>query len=172
MSRIFAPLDDALIERLFQPVSDFFSYRFGVGHSGAACLSLDVASVGWILARARGLSSAVMAWDAGASFVRLVVLLLGLMALISLRIAFRRTEGKRQANPLRLSMRPHRAVVLVMLTARVMQWALAPHSVAGLGDMADVAMVLFATVALYLGACAESPPVKRGWLAMVGVGAR
>jgi len=172
MRSLFAPLDDVLIGRLFQPMADFIALRFGLGRGRAACLCLDIASVGWIVARARALSDAVLSWDAGASFLHLAILLMGLLALISLRVLFRRAGSKPIANPLRVSMRPHRAIVLLMLAARVMQ----PHAVsrgfADLGDVADVAMLLFAAVALYLGACTERPPVRRACSTMAGAGAR
>lgn len=161
MRKTFGPLDDILIERLFQPVSDFITYRIGISRSATACFCVDVASLGWIVSRVRGLSDSVVAWDAGSSFLNLAFVLLGLVALISLRTVFRRTAGNKQANPLRLTMRPHRAIVLLMLAARLMQLR-AP----GLGDAADIAMLLFATSALYLGACAERPPVRRGWAAL------
>jgi hypothetical protein len=169
---MFASFDDSLIERVFQPVADFLLHHLSLGRSGAACLCVDVASVGWILARARALSAAVLRWDAGASFLDLIVLLLGLLALISLRTLFRRTSGKPNANPLRLVMRPHRAVVLLMLAARAVQLSAVPSGLADLGDVADVAMLLFGAAALYLGACTERPPLKRVCSAMAGSGAR
>ena len=156
MRKTFAPLDDVLIERLFQPFADFVGDRIGVGRHAAACFCLDVASLAWIVSRAGGLSDAVAACDAGAAVFDLSLLLLGLVALISLRALFRRAAG-RQANPLRAAMRPHRAVVLLMLLTRLAQLH-AP----GLADAADTAMLLCATSALYLGACTERPPIRRG----------
>ncbi len=103
----------------------------------------------------------VGAWDAGTAALDTTLLLLGLVALISLRALFRRAWRK-QANPLRLAMQPHRAIVLLMLASRLMQLR-AP----GLTDVADLAMLLCAASALYLGACAERPPIRRGWGASV-----
>lgn len=156
MRKTFATLDDVLIEWLFQPASDVIAHRIGIGRAGAACFCVDIASLSWITSRAGGLSDAVVAWDAGTAFLDLVLLLLGLAALTSLRTLFRRA-GRKQGNPLRPAMRPHRAVVLLMLAARLLQLQ-APD----LACAADIAMLVFATSALYLGACTERPPVRRG----------
>jgi hypothetical protein len=161
MRKTFAPLDDLLIERMFQPVSDMLAHRIGLSRTAVACFCLDIASLSWIVSRSRGLSDAVLAWDPGASFLDLALLLLGLIALISLRTLFRRA-GRKQANPLRVAMRPHRAIVLLMLACRLVQLQ-AP----GLADAADLAMLLCAAAALYLGACAERPPVRRGWTSLI-----
>jgi hypothetical protein len=162
--KTFAPVDDVLIERLFQPVSDVLAYRTGLGRATAACFCIDLASLSWIASRAGEMSGSVAAGNAGAAVLEFSFLLLGLAALISLRTLFRRAGGK-QGNPLRLAMRPHRAVVLLMLAARLLQLQ-AP----GLGEAADLAMLMFAASALYLGACNERPPVRRRWLASVPAG--
>ena len=101
------------------------------------------------------------AHDDGSAFLGLLFLLLGLVALISLRTLFRRAKGK-HGNPLRMTMQPHRAIVLMMLVARLLQLQ-APS----LADAADVAMLTFATFALYLGACVEPPPVQSPSAALV-----
>jgi hypothetical protein len=157
MRKSFAPLDDVLIERLFQPVSDLISDRISVSRTAAACFCIDLASLSWIVSRARGLADAFAGWDAGAASLGLGLLLLGLVALMSLRTLFRRA-APRQANPLRQTMRPHRAIVLLMLVAR-----LAELHTPGLADVADLVMLMCAGSALYLGACAERPPVRRFW---------
>jgi hypothetical protein len=155
----FASFDAFLIERLFQPACNLLAKRFGVAPASAAGFCIDVASLGWIISRVPQLSKEVMTWDAMAATLHLVILLLGLTALIGLRAVFRRQAGRqtgRQANPLRQTMRPHRAVLLVMLIARLAQFQ-AP----GIAEFADMAMLLAAIAALYLGACAERPPVHR-----------
>jgi hypothetical protein len=163
MRKTFAPLDDVLIERLFQPVSNLVSHRVGVGRGAAACFCIDIASLSWIVSRVGALSNAVAIWDASAAFLDVTFLLLGLVALVSLRTLFRRANGK-QANPLRMAMQPHRAIVLAMMVARVLQ-----YNAATLGDAADLGMLLFAASALYLGACAEPPPVRRAATAFAAV---
>jgi hypothetical protein len=155
MPKTFARLDDALIERLFQPASDLMSDRIGVSRSSAACFCVDIASLAWIVARMPGLSGSVTAWNSRMALMNMSLLLLGLVALLSLRTLFRRAGGK-LANPLRPAMRPHRAIVLLMLVASLVRFQ-AP----ALADAADLAMLLFAASALYLGACAERPPVRR-----------
>lgn len=160
MRNTFAPLDDALIERLFQPASDSISHQTGLSRVGAIGFCVDLASLSWIMSRVGGVSDAVAAWDASTAFLDIALLLLGLVALLGLRTLFRRAGGK-QGNPLRMAMRPHRAIVLLMLLARLAQLR-AP----ALADMADLAMLVFAAAALYLGACAERPPVPRIWAAV------
>ena len=161
MRKTFAPLDDALFEKLFQPVSDFMSHRLGLGRATTACHFIDVASLAWIVSRAQGLSKSVTAWDAAASFGDMAMLLLGLLALLSLRTLFRRA-GRKQANPLRQVMQPHRAIVLMMLAARLTQL-----HISALADVADLAMLICAASALYLAACAERPPLRRGYASLV-----
>jgi hypothetical protein len=156
MRKRFAALDDVLIERVFQPVSDLISNQIGLSKAMTACICIDIASISWIVSRTRGLSSAVTAWDPVATFLDLALLLLGLAALISLRSLFRRAATRKQANPLRLAMQPHRAIVLLMLATRLTQLP-----TFDLTDAADVAMLLCASSALYLGACVERPPVRR-----------
>ncbi len=155
MRKTFASIDDTLIERLFQPVTDRLANRLGFGRANAACACIDAASLSWIVSRARGLSDAAESWQVATSFFEVSILLLGLVALLSLRTLFRRA-GTRQANPLRQAMRPHRAIVLLMLAARLAQL----HT-PNLSDLADVAMLVCAGSALYLGACAERPPLRR-----------
>jgi hypothetical protein len=156
MRKTFAALDDVLIERVFQPISDLISNQFGFSKGTTACASIDLASIAWIVSRARGLSGGVTAGDAGAALLDLALLLLGLAALISLRSLFRRAATGKQANPLRQAMQPHRAIVLLMLATRLTQLP-----TFDLTDAADLAMLLCASSALYLGACVERPPVRR-----------
>jgi hypothetical protein len=161
MRKIFAPLDDALIERLFQPISDLIWYRLGMGRGTTACFCLDFASLSWIVSMSRRLSDAMVAWNPTAGSQDVLLLLLGLVALISLRTLFNRARGK-PGNPLRAAMQPHRAILLLMLAARLFQLHLL-----GLADAADIAMLAFATSALYLAACTERPPIRRSWAAIV-----
>lgn len=161
MRQMFAPLDDMLIERLFQPLSDLITYRAGGDRAGTACLCINLASFAWIVSRAPGLSDAVLSWRSGTACLDLLFLLLGLVALISLRTLFRRA-GRKHGNPLRPAMQPHRAIVLLMIATRLLQLQ-SP----GLAEAADIAMLIFATSALYLGACTEPPPVRRDLAVLV-----
>jgi hypothetical protein len=155
MPKAFGSLDDALFERLFQPASDLISYHTGLGRGAVACFCVDIACLAWIVSCAPVLTVTVVAWN-GATACGLVLPLLGLVALVSLRMLFRRT-GNNPANPLRLAMQPHRAVVLLMLVA-----GLARLHTVSLADAADLAMLMSAASALYLGACVERPPLRRG----------
>lgn len=155
MRRWFTPLDDKIIHAVFQPLTDMMADRFGLDRPRLACFCLDLSILGWLLARLPALSDAVTAWDPMSAVPRLVILLLGVVALLALRTVFRRFGGKPGANPLRLSMRPHRAIVLLLLVSRPLQFGMA-----NLGDVADMGMLLFAALGLYLGACSE-PPAKR-----------
>lgn len=156
MRKTFARLDDALIERVFQPLSDFAAHRIGLGRTKVACFCVDFASLAWIVSRVSGLSNTVAAWDATTAFIDLAMLLLGMVALIALRTLFRKA-GAREGNPLRLSMQPHRAIVLLMLLSRLVQL-----QASGFSGLADLAMLLFAASALYLSACAERPVIRLG----------
>ncbi len=162
MRRFFGPFDDALFERLFQPLTSFLTHRFGLRRRGVACLCIDAATIGWIIARAGGLSKTITEDDVSTAILHLALLLLGIGALISLRSLFRRI-GDRSANPLRVSMLPHRAVILLLLAARVVHPA---HG--SLDEAADLAMLLFTWAALYLGACSEPPPLRRSAGDLVG----
>lgn len=151
----FASVDDVLIERLFQPACNFIQPCFGIGRAAAACFCLDLASLSWIFSRTGSMSDAMAQDDIAAAAFGTTLLLLGLAALVSLRTLFHRVDGT-QGNPLRQAMRPHRGIVLLMLVARLLQLE-APD----LGVAADLAMLLFVSFALYLGACVEGPRIKR-----------
>jgi hypothetical protein len=155
MQRHFARLDDALIERVFQPLADAITQRFGLGRLRAACFCLDGASIAWILSQSRGLGEAATAWHAGDASLRGILLLLGLVAMSSLRTLFQRlgADGS-SGSPLRRAMLPHRAVVLALLAGRTV-------NADGMEALADMAMLALAAAALYLGACAAPPPVRR-----------
>jgi hypothetical protein len=159
----FSRFDRALIERIFQPVANAMTYRLGLDRLRVAGFCLDAASIAWILSQAGALTQMVMLWDAGAVFLRMLLLVLGLIALTALRTMFRRVGARSGANPLRVAMLPHRGVVLALLAARLPE-------LTGFAQMADLAMLAFAACALYLGACAARPPEHRRsrWLAASG----
>jgi hypothetical protein len=154
MKAKFVRFDDALIERIFQPLADSITCRIGLDRLSIAGFCLDAASVAWILSRAGGLALAVTQWDPGAAFPRMLLLLLGLVALTSLRTVFRRVGARSGANPLRVTMLSHRGVVLALLAARL-------PVLGEFAGIADVTMLGFAACALYLGACASRPPMHR-----------
>lgn len=155
MYQVFAPFDDILIERVFQPLSDVMSDRFGLHRLRAASTCIELAAVAWALSQAPDLSHAVLGWQAASALVHLVLLLLGLTAMLSLRRLFRRV-GTVAVNPLRRAMQPHRGVVVVLLAARLVTL----HGM-GMAETADLAMLGLAGLALYLGACSTRPPMHR-----------
>jgi hypothetical protein len=154
MQASFSRFDDALIERAFQPLADSITTRIGLDRLRIAGLCLDAASLAWIVSQAGALADAMTQSDPIAAVFRVVLLLLGLVALTSLRTLFRRVGARTGANPLRVAMLPHRGIVLALLVARL-------PTLTGFAGMADLAMLGFAACALYLGACASRPPVQR-----------
>jgi len=151
MLQRFAYFDGALIERVFQPAADTVSHHFGFDRLRIAGFCLDASSIGWILSQAGSLSEAVARWQAGAGLLRVLLLMLGLLALGSLRLAFQRVGAVRGMSPLRVTMLPHRGVLLALLCWRLL-------TLGGFANVADLAALSFALCALYLGACAAPPP--------------
>ena len=88
MQASFVRFDNALIEHVFQPLTDLITGRIGLDRLRVVGICLDAASIAWILSQADALTHAVTQWDAGASFLRMLLLLLGLVALTSLRLYF------------------------------------------------------------------------------------
>ncbi len=154
MRHSFARLDDSLIEGAFQPVSDIISERFGLDRLRAACFCLDGASLAWVLSRAGILSDALRPTEIGSACLQVLLLVLGLVALTSLRTLFHRVAGSRAANPLRAAMLPHRAVVLALIVAQSL-------NLTGMPDLAGLAMLGLAAAALYFSACTSRPPARR-----------
>ena len=164
MRTTFAMLDDALIERLFQPAADLITKQTGFTSTIAACLFSDASSLSWIVSRGLGLPDAIVSIDLGVACLDLVLLMLGLVAMICLRMLFQRMAAG-HANPLRVAMQPHRAIVLLMLVARLVQIRFAD-----VADAADVSMLICTTTALYLGACMERPVLRRAAVSIAPIG--
>ena len=154
MLRNFARFDGILIERVFQPIADTISHRMALDRLRLAGFCVDAASVAWVLSQAGGLSAAVAHSQPAEASLRLLLLLLGLVALRSLRELFGRVGAAKGANPLRVAMLPHRGVLLALLVARL-------PALGSFAAAADLIMLLLAVCALYLGACASRPPVRR-----------
>ena len=155
MRRFFVPLDDALFDRLFQPLTALLRYRFGLPRRRVARICVDVATAAWVLARGCGVSRALTENDVTMIRAKSAVLLMGLGALVSLRLLLARAPDG-TANPLRSTMQPYRAVILLLLSAHLLQ-PVAPLQ----RDILDIVMLLCTTAALYLAACAEAPPPRR-----------
>lgn len=155
MQARFSMIDDALIERVFQPLSDTVTDHSGLDRPWTACSCADVATLAWIISNARGLSDSMAASDVPGTCLAVFILMLGLAALTGLRSIFLKVPGT-GANPLRLSMRLHRGVALLMILARLVSW-----QTTGLSEIAELLMLVFAVSGLYFGACASRPPVRR-----------
>jgi hypothetical protein len=161
-------VDDVLIDRLFQPLVDWMNCEMAIGAGRAARILLDLAALAWICAEAGSTSGAMAMRDVQAGFVVALILVAGLSALTILKGVFRhkdgggKSRGAAQANPLRAGMQVHRVVCLVWVVALLVKTALVPADFAAL---ALLAVGLFATAAVYIGACSNRPPKKRARLA-------
>jgi hypothetical protein len=155
MQESFARIDDALIDRLFQPLADWLEHHLSLGPNRAARTGIDVASLAWIVSMA---SAAAGTWhDMRGAFLNGAVLVAGLWAFTTLRGVFGRGDGGK-ANPLRAGMQTHRMACLFWMGALALKSALEPASLASLGLLA---VGLFATASVYLGACSRPPPRER-----------
>lgn len=161
MQRNLARLDDVLIERLFQPLADTVQNRFGVDRLHAACFCLDGAALAWIASQAGTLGHAVSHWHGTLAIGRGLLLLLGLVAITSLRTLFQRLPRRPGANPLRASMLPHRSMALILLAAQCVD-------LTSLGGWTELAMLALIAVALYFSACLPRPPAHRRATNLVG----
>lgn len=176
MTEHFVRFDDALIDRLFQPLADRLDRHWALGPHRAARGFLDLASLAWIFAEASALAAAMVNHDMQAAILRSLLVVLGLGALTILRGVFGKTDGgprsTAEANPLRPGMQTHRVLCLAWMVALAVKAFAAPG---GFGSLALLAVGVFATAAVYFGACTHSPPPwrrprarKRGWTLAAG----
>jgi hypothetical protein len=166
----FTHVDDVLIDRLFQPLVDWMNSEMAIGAGRAARVLVDLAALAWIGAEASSASGALAMHDVQAGFVIAIVLMAGLSALTILKGVFRQKDGggksrrAAHANPLRAGMQVHRVACLVWVAALMVKTALVPADFAA---VALLAVGLFATAAVYIGACSNRPPKRHarqaGW---------
>ncbi len=158
MKDVVERLDDALIDRVFQPLADWLDHHIAFGIFRAARGAIDLASLMWICAEARDASAA--ARYPGLMLFHFAVIVAGLWSLSTLRGLFPRTKGAREggANPLRAAMQLHRAACLFWMIGLAIKTASAPN---GFEALALFAVGVFATSAVYLGACSTPPPKPR-----------
>ena len=164
MTKHFTRFDDVLIDRLFQPLADWMDRQWALGPQGAARWCLDLASLAWICAEADALAASVAGHDVRIAAARGLLVVLGLWALTILRGVFRKADGGQarpaaQANPLRPGMQLHRVICLVWMAGLAVKAFAAPT---GLESFALLGVSVFATAAVYLGACSNPPPAWRG----------
>lgn len=160
-------LDDALIDRLFQPWADRIAERWRFGPFRLARMFLDAAAVALILSQVAHIPGTTAFGDSLPYLYPILVLVPGLAAMSILRGEFRKTElgaGNRPvANPLRPGMHWHRIVCFFWLMVLLLESAETPPRLEG---GALLAVGLFATLAVYFAAC-FARPVKpqeaKGW---------
>ena len=171
MKERFTQVDDALIDRLFQPLADWMNHHMALGPNRAARVAIDLASFAWILAQLGDTAHAVQIHDVRTCVILGCAVVLGLWAFSILRNVFQRSDGagrtggQARANPLRPGMQLHRAACLVWMVGLAVKTIAAPYDLASL---ALLAVGLFATAAVYIGACTNHPPKWRaaresGW---------
>ena len=162
MTENFARLDDALIDRLFQPLADWMDRHIALGTNRAARTAIDLATLAWMAAQAGAAANAVGSHDLRSCLIPGVLMVAGLWAFTILRNVFQRTDGeakarvRAQANPLRPAMQLHRAACLFWMFALAVKTIAAPA-----GSLALLAVGVFATAAVYIGACTNHPPKWR-----------
>jgi hypothetical protein len=155
-------LDDALIDRVFQPMVDRLGARMSVDCFRLARLCSDVASLAWILAQAGGLSAAFATGNVALACAQGTLIFIGLAALATLRRVFEGRQGSRsatsRANPLRPAMFLHRLGCLLGLAAQLLNGLTRPS---GFAALLIVAVSLMTTASVYVGACSSPPPELR-----------
>lgn len=171
MKERFTQVDDALIDRLFQPLADWMNHHMALGPNRAARASIDLAMLAWVCAQAGAAAQALGSQNVRSCTIDGAVMVAGLWAFTILRNVFQRTDSvakaraRAQANPLRPAMQPHRAACLFWMIGLAVKTIAAP---AEFGALALLAVGAFATAAVYIGACTNHPPKWRearesGW---------
>lgn len=166
MHRTLDHLDNALIDRIFQPAVDWIGAYLSLDCFAQARVCTGISAIAWILSQAGELILASRSAVVGLQVFQATLLLLGLSAIMVLHTLFQRAgsagTGHGRANPLRLTMYGHRMVIMAGLVVSLVK------AFAGVGSFALLAMVLFAMAAVYAGACSNAPPrqhvrLGRGW---------
>ncbi len=164
MQESIARLDDALIDRVFQPVVDRFAAALSVDCFQLARSCNDAAALAWILSQAGGISDAFATGNVALAGAQGVLTVIGLAALTTLRRVFDGKQGSRassgaRANPLRPAMFLHRMGCLLWLGAQMLGTITRPSSFA---EILIVVMGLMTTASVYVGACSTPPPERQG----------
>jgi len=162
MLKNLANLDDALIDRLCQPVADWIFQSFTFDCFRTARLCIDLSALMWILSQARAAVIAARSGIPGLIAFEVALIVIGLGSIMTLRWVFERggsSQGGR-ANPLRAPMFPHRFACLLWLALQLFQ---APGAPLGLDTLTRVLVAGFATIGVYMGACSNRPAVPRDY---------
>ncbi len=159
MRKIFTHVDDALIDTVCQPAVDQISAITTFGCYRISRVCLDLSSLAWIMSQAGAAAAAAKSEIPGLMALQGVVIVLGLGAISTLRSVFGRSGAPSGlANPLRQAMTVHRLGCLLWLTLLVTRILMTPSTVASLTLFA---VGVFATTAVYIGACSNRPPRRR-----------
>ena len=156
-------LDDALIDKVFQRLVDLISQYATINCFQIARFCTDLCALAWILSNLEDVVTLPKLETAGFVAFQFAMLVLVLGAIMVLRQLFDRSGNAKgmQANPLRPAMFIHRLISLVFLVN------LSVKAILGSPDftaLAQLAMQVFLTMAVYTGACLTRPPKRQAFL--------
>ena len=155
-------VDDALVDRVFQPLADCVGALTGWGVFRLARCCLDAMALAWIAGQSREVSAMMAAGNTGAATRAFAVMALAVAAITMLRAQFLRPDGQsgtaRTANPLRPAMQVHRILCLFWIAVLPIKIAAASSAIEA---VSLAAVVVFGTAAVYIGACSNPPPQRR-----------
>jgi hypothetical protein len=170
MQERLAWLDDALIDRICQPVVDRLGTELPVDCYRLARTLNDGAALAWVLSQAGSVAGALATHDLPLAGAQGMLIIIGLAALTTLRRVFEGRQGSRssasaRANPLRPAMVLHRLGCLLGLGIQVLSNLSGP---AGFAGTMVIVVSLLTTASVYVGACSAPPPQRRarpawGW---------
>jgi hypothetical protein len=163
MQERIARLDDALIDRVCQPIVDRLGTDMPVDCFRLARHCNDAAALAWILSQASYVSNAFAAGNIALAGAQGALIFIGLAALTTLRRVFDGKQGPRsstaaRANPLRAAMVLHRLGCLLWLATQMLGAIMKP---VGFTDSLIIGMSLLTTASVYVGACSSPPPERR-----------
>ena len=158
MQERIAQLDDALIDRVCQPLVNRMAAGASVDCYRLARLCNDAAALVWLLSRMGCISDALASGNVGLAGAQSALVLIGLGALLTLRRVFEGRSGGARANPLRPAMFLHRVACLLWLGVLLLGSLSGPG---GLMELLTIGVALMMTASVYVGACSSPPPQRR-----------
>ena len=160
MKTSFLRADDALIDRVFQPSVDWIADHTAFDGFTVARICIDLTALAWLVSQYSHIAETAASGNLGFDVPQFAITVVGLGAISVLRPLFQRTDrggsGRRNvsSNPLRVGMYVHRAVGLLWLIGLVAKTMASPP---GLASFALLGVGIFATTAMYFGACSNHP---------------
>ena len=163
MQERIAQLDDALIDRVCQPIVNRLAANEAVDCYRLARHLNDAAALAWILSQAGQVSQAFATGNMALVGAQGALIIIGLAALTTLRRVFDGKQGRRsstgaRANPLRAAMFLHRLGCLLWLGTQMLGAITGPG---GFAETLVICMSLMTTASVYVGACSSPPPERR-----------